>query len=114
MKIFHVLKHFRRSEFTNPDAMSQELLWKLDYARELAGLPFHITSSYRAKDPRFHGEGKAVDIACSKSHERFIIVTALLFAGFTRIGIYENHIHADTGTAPIRVLWWGTYKEKNS
>lgn len=109
MQIVHTLKHFKRHEFTNPDEMDHDLLIKLDQARAHANLPFTITSSYRANDPRYHGSGKAVDIACLGSRMRYIMVPSLLAAGFNRIGVYANHIHVDVGEDPQGVLWHGTY-----
>lgn len=108
--IYDALEFFKRSEFQNPDGMSWELLLRLDVARRLAETKFHITSSYRARDERTHGKGLAVDIYCIHSGTRFRIVSALLTAGFTRIGIYANHIHVDIDSSlPGELLWYGTY-----
>jgi len=41
-------------------------------------------------------KGCAADIACRGSRDRFIIVTALLEAGFDRIGIGDGFVHCDT------------------
>lgn len=113
MNIVHTLKYFRRHEFTNPDRLSPRLLYMLDHTRALAQLPITITSDYRANDPRFHGEGLAVDFACPDSPSRFTFVEALLRAGFTRLGLYPNHIHADVGDGPTRVLWLGSYHQED-
>lgn len=102
------LRYFKRSEFTNPDAMSEELLLKLDWARHAAGIPFHLTSTFRARDNRTHGKGLAVDIACELSTHRLTILRALLSVGFDRIGIYEKHIHVDVSVGKP-CLWYGTY-----
>ena len=40
-------------------------------------------------------KGLAVDIACSKSKERFSLVRELLEHGVDRIGIGDTFIHAD-------------------
>lgn len=107
------LHYFSPSEFVEPDRMSEELLYRLDSAREIAGMPFHLTSTYRENDPRSHGEGLAADIACSTSRDRFTMIHALLTANFKRIGIYPNHIHVDVSkTRPLRVFWLGSYPEQ--
>ena len=88
--------------------MNRELLEKLDDARHYANTPFVITSSYRKGDEGSHGDGDAVDIRCHESRPRFMIVSGLIHAGFTRIGIYDKHIHADVSSRLDQiVMWWG-------
>lgn len=114
------LKYFRPTEFTCDgvpcfDKMNKELLSLLDVARSVSEIPFNITSSWRSKDYNdkingrvnsAHLRGLAVDIACSGSSDRYMIVEALLFAGFERIGIAKNFIHADIDeTLPNAVIW---------
>lgn len=104
------MKWFNYSEFDSPDIpesgnlMDQDFLEMLDDARNVAGIPFIITSGYRSPDWNHHVGGKkdsahvkgcAADIACSGSRERFIILTSLLEAGFDRIGIHQEFIHVD-------------------
>ena len=76
----------------------------LQKARNIAGIPFVFNSAYRchahnkavgSRADSAHPKGSAVDIKNSGYKERFIIVAALIEAGFTRIKIYQNHIHAD-------------------
>ena len=99
---------FSPDEFDSPEKMSRELLAMLDRARSRAGIPFVITSSYRHGDPLSHGEGLAVDISCEKSFERFLIVSSLLDSGFSRVGIYPRHVHADISKSlPQCVLFIG-------
>jgi len=108
------LRHFNKSEFNEPEKMSYPLLVKLDSARDVAGIPFTITSSYR-EDPdptddenSAHYEGLAVDIRAPDGYSRFRIVNALLAAGFLRIGVYDRHVHADVDpNKPAPVLWTG-------
>lgn len=81
------------------------LLWaKLDESREYAGIPFRITSGLRrllqnesvgGSPTSTHLNGTGCDISCTDSVSRYKIVTALLKAGFTRIGVYASHIHCD-------------------
>lgn len=105
------MKWFNYSEFDSPDdpgtgnLMDQDFLEMLDEARTVAGIPFVITSGYRTEDwnrrvggkrDSAHLKGCAADISCTTARDRFIIVTALLEAGFDRIGIADTFIHVDT------------------
>lgn len=103
------LRYFQPGEFSEPGAMDEDFLVRLDEARHLAGIPFRLSSTYRAGDPRSHGRGKAVDIAATESRDRFHIVRGALLAGFRRIGVYDRHVHldADPSLSPD-VMWWGT------
>ena len=42
------IKHFKASEFKHPYAMGFEMMQWLDQLRAQAGVPIHITSSYRS------------------------------------------------------------------
>lgn len=115
------LKNFTLSEFDSPDQegsgqrMDTAFLEMLDRARSLAGVPFVITSGYRTKSHNkavggvpssSHISGNAADISISTSHQRFLVVAALLKVGFTRIGIAENFIHVDNDhRKPSHVIW---------
>jgi len=112
--IYKNLRYFTRPEFSNPDAMSTELLLKLDWARHKTGLPYILTSTYRANDVRTHGKGLAVDIACNSSQTRLLMLDALRAVEFDRIGIYSKHIHVDVAVSDPPGIWYGTYpKEVN-
>ena len=103
-------RYFEPGEFSHPDFMSRELLAKLEIARALARVPFVLTSTFRENDERSHGDGDAVDIACVSSSDRHAIISSLLIAGFVRIGIYPEHIHADVSRRlPQGVLFLGGY-----
>jgi uncharacterized protein YcbK (DUF882 family) len=115
------LKYFKLSEFDSPDApgtgelMDEETLEMLDHARKLADMPFKINSAYRTaehnekvggKPNSAHTRGYAIDIHVGNGIERMRVVTALLDAGFTRIGIARTFVHADNDpTLPQNVLW---------
>jgi uncharacterized protein YcbK (DUF882 family) len=122
------LKHFSLSEFDSPDLpgsgvnMKPEFLMRLDNARAIAKIPFKINSGYRTaahnkslKDKGHqavqdspHLSGFAADIAIPNggSRERFIIVRALISAGFTRIGIAKTFVHCDCDpTKDKEVIW---------
>ncbi len=118
------ITHFRPSEFSEPESMDLDFVKRLDVARDHAGVSFKITSSFRRDDTpdeidSTHEVGFAVDISCpEKAHgrERWAIVNGLIVAGITRIGIYDRHIHGDSGEHfdpakyPPRVIWWGKSK----
>ena len=114
-------KYFKEEEFQkcSPSGslqdMKQTTMSKLDTAREIAGIPFVLTSAFRSPEwDRFKGRsgtgahtlGRAIDIRCNTSRNRFLIVEALLKAGFKRIGIDKSFIHADdSGAHDQDVIW---------
>ena len=102
--------HFELSEFDSPDEigsgsrMQSSTLQMLDDARGIAGIPFRINSGFRTKSHNAyvggsrdssHCYGYAVDIHCTDSRSRFIIIDSLRKAGFNRIGIADTFIHTD-------------------
>lgn len=121
------LKYFTLEEFSCPTLpnsginMDSDFLQKLDNARHIAGIAFKINSGYRTKEHHeaiykklgkeptksAHLIGKAADIHCADSKSRFIILSALLDAGFTRIGISSTFIHCDTAEKgkSQQVIW---------
>ncbi len=97
------------------EQMRPELLERLEAARDKAAIPFRITSAIRCPahnravggvPTSAHLYGWAVDIACTTSGERYRMVSALIEAGFIRLGIARSFIHADCDpTKPARVIW---------
>jgi len=120
------LKYFKLSEFDCPfeegsgSKMKPEFLEKLDEAREIAGIPFKITSGYRTKEYNedlirrnykasknsSHLKALASDISVKDSKSRFIVFNSLLLAGFTRIGIADTFIHVDLDTDKTQNVIW--------
>ena len=106
-----VLRHFTPAEFrckcgcgAGVEKMDADLLKMLDEARDIAGIPFSLTSAYRcAKHNKTvggvadsaHTRGYAVDIRCVDSYSRFVMLQALLEAGFRRIELAPAWIHVD-------------------
>lgn len=89
----------------------------LSIARGKANVPFIITCGLRTPAQNSalaesvsgsaHLTGHAVDLACADDAIRFAMLSGLLSAGFTRIGIYSAHIHADNdATKPPHVIWY--------
>ena len=114
------LNHFSIDEFESPDHsgsginMDQSFLEKLDKARDIAGIPFKITSGYRTKEHNkkvggvensSHLIGVAADIAVSSNQERCIILSALIQAGFKRVGIAKTFLHCDTDPNKPNSFW---------
>jgi uncharacterized protein YcbK (DUF882 family) len=103
--------YFKPKEFDSRDdpgsgerEMREDFIKRLTDARAIAGIPFVITSGFRtaAHNKKVggvpnsaHRKGCAADIACNTDGARWIIVDALIRAGFNRIGIAKNFIHVD-------------------
>ncbi len=104
-------KYFKEIE----ENMNVDFLALLDEARELAGIPFKITSAYRTKEHNAkiggvanssHIKGLAVDISINSSRQRFIVLNALISVGFNRIGIAETFIHVDNDKDKSNNVIW--------
>lgn len=102
------LKHFTAAEFTMDKKpvfakMNHDFLLKLDMCRDLAGLPFKITSSYRTPDKNrlvggapgsMHLKGRAVDIVCTAAVARAVVMKIALNLGLS-VGVMKNGLHLD-------------------
>lgn len=53
-----------------------------------------------------HLTGHALDIKASDSRTRFVIIKALMDAGFNRIGIANGFIHADDAPYSAKEVVW--------
>ena len=113
-------KFFSLSEFDSPDLpnsgknMDINFIYKLEHAREIAGIPFKVTSGYRTKEHNAkvggvpnssHLIGVAADIAVDSGRERYIILNALIKAGFKRLGVAKTFIHCDTDESKPNSVW---------
>jgi hypothetical protein len=113
-------KFFSLSEFDCPSLpnsgknMDINFLYKLEHARELAGIPFKITSGYRTKERNeqvggvpnsSHLIGVAADIAVGSGNERYVILNALIKAGFKRLGVAKTFIHCDLDDSKPNSVW---------
>jgi zinc D-Ala-D-Ala carboxypeptidase len=95
--------------------VSPELLGRLDRAREIAGVPFRVTSGTRCaahnasvggSADSAHLDGLAADIVAGSGLRRFAIVQAAIVAGFDRVGVARGFVHLDVCTRrPRGVLW---------
>jgi len=113
--------NFELYEFDSPDEkgsgsyMQPSTLQMLNDARAIAGIPFKINSGFRTKSHNAYVGGKeksshlygyAVDIHCTNSRGRAIIIDALRKAGFTRFGIGNTFIHTDNDPdKDANVVW---------
>ena len=123
-------KHFTREEMAcrcgcGRCEMDDDFMRLLDTARDIAGIPFVITSGYRCPEhdqavggAGNHTQGRAADIRTADSEERMAIVRTLLgiripsmrgdgvFLGVNRIGIGRDFIHVDTCIdRPQNMMW---------
>lgn len=114
-------KYFKKEEFKcsccSENKINDQLLRKLDEAREIAQTPFKINSGYRCKkhNAKIGGEpesahtlGLACDISAQTSAQKYKILSALLKVGFERIGVYKTFIHCDIDEQkPSKIVWVG-------
>lgn len=103
--------------------MDHDFVRMLDKCRELADVPFKITSGFRtaahnkslqergfkASNNSAHLYGRAVDVAVTDSSARFKIIKAAISVGFSRIGVAKTFIHIDnmdeSDNKPTGVAW---------
>jgi len=115
------LKYFSYNEFDSPDEegsgrnMDYDLLNMIDKARELYGKPIVVTSGFRTESHNkkvggvsssSHLKGLAIDVACVRSKDRFEMLTALIEAGFNRIGVASTFIHVDIDKNKSQNVIW--------
>ena len=115
------LKFFTDEEFErcSPSCKKEQCnadsLRRLDRAREVAGIPFVLSSAYRSREHEVskgrsgtgaHTEGRAFDIRCSTSRDRWLIVHAAMVSGFTRIGIANTFVHLDDSPNLTQSVIW--------
>lgn len=91
------------------DRMDKDFLLLLDKCRELAGVKFTITSSFRTPEYNrrikgspnsMHLRGRAVDIASTTGEHRYAVIRAAVQLGLT-FGVMKNAIHLDNREKPI-------------
>lgn len=118
-------KYFSESEFKRcspsckMEQMDQAFLALMDRVREAAGIPLVLNSAYRSKEyekkmkrpgTSSHCEGKALDIRCSTSQNRYKIIKAALECGIRRIGVGKNYIHLDNSETHAQDVIWHYYE----
>ena len=116
------IKHFDKTEFECKcgcgfNIINEDLVKRLDLARNLANVKFVINSGCRCEKYNIskevggeikssHLKGFAVDIHISTDRDRFLILKSLLLLGFTRLGVYKNFIHCDIDKTKLNNLIW--------
>lgn len=105
-------KNFKLEEFmckcgcdsTGDVPMQVAFIMKLQKMRDLYNKPMKITSGYRCPEYNakiggaensYHMLGRAADIYCPKSSDRYALIKYALEAGFRGIGIGDNFVHVD-------------------
>lgn len=115
------VEYFSHTDFDSPDLigsgnkMDKLFIKKLTQARIIANIPFIINSGYRSKSHNAkvggkknssHLKGLAVDIKCTNSRDRYIILRSLISCGFHRIGIGKTFIHVDMDESKSHQVSW--------
>lgn len=114
----YISKFFKDSEFLAVGCYRHQIcddsLCRLDKARKIAGIPFVLSSAFRDSASEIakgrsgkgaHTLGRAFDIRCRNSSERWKIVFGALAAGFPRIGIASNFVHLDDSELSGPCIW---------
>lgn len=112
---WRTIRHFTPEEFDCPGepgtglGMDYDFMRRLDFAREIAGVPFVVTSGYRSEAHNesvggrplsAHLKGKAGDIATPTASVRYHVLRGAYLAGFRRIEIAPRHVHLDSMEDP--------------
>jgi len=103
--------------------MDSGTLARADEARDIAGLPFVITSGYRTPEHNAavggvpdsaHTTGNAFDVSIVEYTEADVvrIVAALVQVGFRRIGRARTFVHADDDPSKPFPAYWDYFDGK--
>ena len=118
-------KYFAPSEFRacNPsctiDQIDPSFLDLLDRVREVAGIPLVLNCAFRSVSHEkkmgrsgnsAHTRGRAVDIRCNTSANRYKIIRAALECGISRIGVGKTFVHLDSDTSLVQGVIWDYYE----
>jgi len=123
------VNHFSPEEFSSPDMPESGyfihplLVVICERVRNEYGAPVKINSGVRSiahnksvggTENSAHlikdGVGNAIDVSCTNSRLRFIILDTAIRSGIKRIGIGENFIHLDTDNSLDQEVIWHYYK----
>lgn len=111
---FFTEKEFERcSPSCSKSDMNVNFLSRLNYARFVADVPFVLNSAFRSSEydkskgrsgTGYHTQGRAVDIRCTSSRDRALIVWSCLNAGLS-CGISKTFVHVDDRPNQITFLY---------
>ena len=116
---YHLTTNFKRNEFVckcgcDREAMNKSFLNMIQELRDQLNRPLTITSGFRCQSHNlsvggsvssFHLIGRAADIACYSSHDRYTLLKAAIKLGFGGIGIYPFFVHLDNRIDKTKKLW---------
>lgn len=116
---YNLTTHFKSSELAckcgcEKIAMENEFLELLERFRKAINRPVFISSGFRCENHNkavggshnsYHLRGKAVDIVCKSSIDRYAILREALKIKFTGIGIHSQFIHVDNRDAEFKKIW---------
>lgn len=96
--------------------ISMDLVDRLQELRDAVGMPLSVTSGVRCADwnremggseasSHITGNSTAVDIACTSSRNRYIILEKAVLI-FDRVGIAKNFIHCDVDPNKTAGVVW--------
>lgn len=95
--------------------MDPDHILKMYLARRFGYCRFVVTSGFRCAEHNAavggsptssHPKGLASDLKAANSRERFFLVKSLVLAGFERIGIGPDFVHADSDPDKEPGLIW--------
>ena len=118
-KYFSPAEFLRCTPSCSIKQMDPSFLDLLDRVREKAGIPLVLNCAYRSVEwdqskgrsgNSAHTRGKAVDIRCNTSSNRYKIISAALACGIRRIGVGKNYIHLDNDSSLSQDVIWHYYE----
>lgn len=111
------IKHFKPSEFSEPNKMDYHFINRLDKFREMVDKPIIIHSSYRNDPKSKHYEGIAVDMHIVGVDLMDMFLLAEKSDLFKGIGVYPNWnnagLHIDMRRTEARWATWDKSDVKN-
>ena len=118
--------HFNKWEFAcscgecdSLSLMDPGFMATFERARVESGTSYTITSGYRcpmhpqtvSRPTSSHPKGLAADIHTPTSRKRYDVLSGLLQAGFTRLGIGPTFVHTDADSEKAQDVTWDYYKD---
>jgi uncharacterized protein YcbK (DUF882 family) len=94
--------------------MDGEFMGRLEDLRVKVGRALYISSGYRCMEHNravggssrsFHVVGRAADIVCENSEERYELVGAAIRLGLGGIGVDKMFVHVDNRRSQPRKIW---------